>query len=405
MVGAPLTQMKITDIQVINLRHIYSECQGFAYAGGRVTARVTSLVLVRTDVGETGIGAAYSHPDLVKLIIEQHLAPHLVGEDPARVEELWRRMANLTLWYGRKGVAISALGGVDIALWDLRGKQLGQPLWRLLGGHNSQVPAYASGLFWADDVATLEEEARQHRRRGFHRVKMRLGRSYAYDMAALDAVLKGVGHDGTVLVDGSHRYSVDQAARISGELATRPVLWFEEPFAPDDLDSYASLRARTTAVALAAGENEFGQQGFRELMRGPLVDIVQPDACRTGGITEVLRIASRAQAQGLRVAPHTWSDAVALTANAHVVASIENGLTVEVDQTGNPAIDELLRGGLQIAEGHLELGDRPGLGIELDEDVLERLRVPEGELMRDGNYSDLVFGAAFRNEAPPYDGA
>ncbi len=397
--------MKITGIEVLNLRHVYPEGEGFVYAGGRVTARVTSLVLVRTDVGETGIGAAYSHPDLVKLIIEKHLAPHLVGEDPTRVEELWSRMANLTLWYGRKGVAISALGGVDIALWDLRGKQLGQPLWRLLGGQQSRVPAYASGLFWTDDIATLEDEAGKHRRRGFDRVKMRLGRSYSYDLAAVDAVIRGVGQGGSVLVDGSHRYTVDQATRLSAELAMRPVLWFEEPFAPDDLESYASLRARTQAVALAAGENEFGQQGFRELMRGPLVDIVQPDACRTGGITEVLRIASMAHAQGLRVAPHTWSDAVALTANAHVVASLEHGLTVEVDQTGNPAIDELLRGGLQIAEGHLDLGDRPGLGIELDEKVLDRLRVPEGELMRDGNYSDLVFGASFRDEALPYDDA
>lgn len=395
--------MHITDIEVINLRHAYPAGEGFAYAGGRVTARVTSLVLVRTDAGETGIGAAYSHPDLVKLIIEQHLAPHLVGEDPTRIEVLWSRMANLTLWYGRKGVAVSALGGIDIALWDLRGKQLGEPLWRLLGGHEFRVPAYASGLFWTDDVATLEVEAARHRRRGFDRVKMRLGRSYAYDLAAVDAVIRGVGEGGSVLVDGSHRYSVDQAARMSEELATRPVLWFEEPFAPDDLESYSSLRARTAAVALAAGENEFGLQGFRELMRGPLVDIVQPDACRTGGITEMLRIASMAGAQGLRVAPHTWSDAVALTANAHVVASLDHGLTVEVDQTGNPAVDELLRGGLQIAEGHLDLGDRPGLGIEIDEDVLDRLRVPEGELMRDGNYSDLIFGAVFRTQAPPYD--
>lgn len=398
--------MKITRVEVVNLRYAYPDGKGFAYAGGRVTARVTSLVFVRTDAGETGIGAAYSHPDLVKLIIEQHLAPHLVGEDPTRVEELWSRMANLTLWYGRKGVAISALGGIDIALWDLRGKQLGQPLWRLLGGQQSRVPAYASGLFWANDVDVLEEEASRHRTRGFDRVKMRLGRSYAYDVAAVDAVIRGIGQGGSVLVDGSHRYSVDQAMRMSEELATRPVLWFEEPFAPDDLDSYASLRARTTGVALAAGENEFGQGGFRELMRGPLVDIVQPDACRTGGITEVLRISSIAGAQGLRVAPHTWSDAVALTANAHVVASLDHGLTVEVDQTGNPAIEELLRGGLQIAEGHLDLGDRPGLGIEIDEDVLDQLRVPDGQLMLDGNYSDLVFGAAFRHQAPPYeDGA
>lgn len=394
--------MKIVKVEVINLRHIYPEGCGFLYAGGRVTARVTSLVLVRTDRGQTGIGTAYSHPDLVKLIIERHLAPHLVGEDPTQVEDLWRRMADLTLWYGRKGVAVSALGGVDIALWDLRGKALGQPVWRLLGGRDSRVPAYASGLFWADNVDVLEAEARRHRRRGFDRVKMRLGRSFAYDVAAMDAVQRGLGSSGTLLVDGSHRYTVDQAARLSAELASRPVLWFEEPFAPDDLESYAALRSRETGVSLAAGENEFGLNGFREVMRGPLVDIVQPDASRTGGITEARRIATVAESLGLRVAPHTWSDAVALTANAHLVASLKTGLTVEVDQTGNPAIDDLLRGGLRIREGNLDIGDGPGLGIDLDEAVVERLRVPEERLMEEGNYSDLVFGASFRSEAAPY---
>src|SRR5262249_7673707 len=152
---------------------------------------------------------------------------------------------------------------------------------------------------------------------------------------------RGIGQDGDVIVDGSHRYTLGAAERMGKFLAAQRVFWFEEPFPPEDIDSYVALRPRLS-VPLAAGENDFGVQGFRELIRAGALDIVQPDACRAGGITEWLRIAQMATAANLRLAPHTWSDAVALVANAHVVAAFPNSITVEVDQTGNPFIDDLL---------------------------------------------------------------
>src|SRR4029077_11165800 len=151
--------VKIQDIQVVNLRFDYTAGVGFRYAGGQETSRVTSLVLVETDSGETGVGAAYSHPDLVKTIIEQHLAPHLIGRDPTEPERLWGRLYDLTRWYGRKGAAVSAIGGLDIACWALGGKHEGAPVWQLLGASVDSCPAYASGLFWTDDVDELEAEA------------------------------------------------------------------------------------------------------------------------------------------------------------------------------------------------------------------------------------------------------
>jgi L-alanine-DL-glutamate epimerase-like enolase superfamily enzyme len=157
------------------------------------------------------------------------------------------------------------------------------------------------------------------------------------------------------------------------------------------------------SVPLAAGENEFGAQGFREILRAGAVDIAQPDACRTGGITESMRIARLAAEHGVRIAPHTWSDAVALIANAHVVAALPHGLTVEVDQTGNPSIDALLSEPLQIEDGVLHLSDAPGLGIELNQATVDRLAVPRGQPMLDGNYSDLVFGRQHYSVAPPYE--
>jgi D-galactarolactone cycloisomerase len=393
--------MKIERVEVLNLHFDYPGGTGFRYAGGTVTSRVSSLLRVHTDGPHTGIGAAYSHPDLVKLIVERHLAPHLIGRDPTDVEELWELMYGLTRWYGRKGVAISALGGVDIACWDLRGKAAGKPLYELLGAERDYAPAYASGLFWTDDVGDLEEEAAGHIEHGFRRVKMRLGNP-EYDLAAVEAAQRGAGEGNDVMVDGSHRYSLGRAESTGNELAARGIFWFEEPFPPEELDAYVALRPKID-VPLAAGENDFGVQGFRELIRAGAVDIVQPDCCRAGGITECLRIGRMAREAGLSVATHTWSDAVALVANAHVVATLPNGTTVEVDQTGNPFIDELLAEPLEIEDGLLALGRRPGLGIGLDEAVVSRLAAAYGDSMADGNYSDLTFGPQHYTVAPPFE--
>jgi L-alanine-DL-glutamate epimerase-like enolase superfamily enzyme len=392
--------MRIEDVEVVNLRFEYPAGTGYLYAGGQVTARVTSLVLLHTDRGETGIGAAYAHPDLVRTIIEGNLRAHLIGEDPADIDGIWNKLYGLTRWYGRKGAAMAAVGGVDIALWDLRGKAAKTPVWKLLGAKRGRALAYASGMFWHDDVGVLEKEAARHRQRGFHRVKMRLGRSWDYDTEAFKAATRGVGRDGVVHVDGSHRYDEETAVRFDALLSEHKAAWFEEPFPPEDLDRYVSLRKRLK-TPLAAGENEFGVQGFRELIRAGAIDIVQADACRCGGISELLRIAKLAEDAKLRVAPHTWSDAVSLVANAHVVAALPHGLTVEIDQTGNPSVDELT-GGLTIKDGYLELGDAPGLGITLDPTALAKLTVPRGITMADGNYSDLIFGRQHYYVAPPY---
>jgi L-alanine-DL-glutamate epimerase-like enolase superfamily enzyme len=393
--------MRIEDVEVINLHFAYPEGEGFLYAGGRVTARVTSLVLIRTDTDHVGIGAAYSHPELVRAIVEGNFKAHLIGANPADIESIWEKLYGISRWYGRKGAALTAIGGIDIALWDLRGKAACTPVWRLLGGRTGRVQAYASGMFWHDDVTELEREAIRHRERGFRRVKMRLGRSWDYDTAAFAAAVRGVGKDGRVHVDGSHRYALDAAIRFGELLSAAGAAWFEEPFPPEDIDRYVALRRRLK-VPLAAGENEFGVQGFRELLRVGAIDVVQADACRTGGITEVVRIAAMAADLGLDVAPHTWSDAVAVTANAHAVASFSNGLAVEVDQTGNPFIENLLVEPLRISDGHLQLSDAPGLGIALDPDALRRLELPRAATMPDGNYSDLIFGAEYFSVAPHY---
>ena len=383
--------MRIDHLETITLRFEYVD--GFRYAGGQCTARVTSLVLVHTDSGHVGIGAAYSHPGLVHLIVQEQLAPLLIGEDPTEVESLWRKMYRITRWYGRKGAAMSAIGAIDTACWDLRGKSLGQPVWALLGGQQPTCPAYASALLWKEPAALAEEAARLIER-GFRRVKMRLGYGGDIDRAAVRAVREAIGPRCDVMCDGSMRYSLEDAESLAKFLAENNVFWFEEPFEPEDIDSYVALRSRVS-VPLAAGENEFGLQGFRELIRAGALDIVQPDTSRCGGITEAKRVADLAQPAGLRVAPHTWSDAVAVMANAHVVASLPHGITVEVDQTGNPFIEELLVEPLVVRDGQLTLSKAPGLGIELNTVTLQRYRLEDPLHLPDGSYSDMIFGKAF----------
>ncbi len=383
--------MRIDNVEVLNLHFEYPGRCGYRYAGGLVTSRVTSIIRVTTDTGLIGWGASYAYPDLVRIIIENHLKRHLLGEDPRDIERLWDRMYELTRWYGRKGVAISALGGIDIALWDLKGKAEGKPVYELLGGTKQSVPAYASGLFWEDDVHKLETEAASHLEHGFIRVKTRLGHSEEYDREAVRAIRRGLGPTGEMMVDGSHRYQLDAAVKMARVLEDERAVWFEEPFPPEELDLFVELRKRIQ-VPLAAGENEFGVQGFRELLRAGALDIVQPDVCRSGGITECRRIAQMACDHGLRVGTHTWSDAIALVANAHLVAAIPNGLTVEMDQTGNPFIEDLLTEPLTVKEGRLQLSGKPGLGIEVCEESLAHLLLPRDQWIPDGNYSDLIFG-------------
>lgn len=393
--------MKITHIEVINLRYEYPRGKGFRYAGGVATGRLTSLVRVLTDEGIVGVGSAYSHPDMVRAVVEGNLRDILVGDNPTQVEALWDKMYRITRWYGRKGAAISALGAVDTALWDIRGQALGQPIYKLFGAQRDRVPAYASALLWREDVAELAAEARDYLAQGYRAVKMRLGRSWDYDTHAVRAVREAIGPQARLMVDGSMRYALDTALRLARELEAAQAFWFEEPFPPEDVDAFAQLRPQVH-VPLAAGENEFGVQGFRELIRARALDIVQPDCSRSGGITECRRIGLMAAEHGLRVATHTWSDAVALVANMHLIASLPNGITVEVDRTGNPLIDDLLVEPLVVREGEIALPNGPGLGVELNMEVVKALTLPAGAPIPLGSYSDMVFGKEHWTPAGPY---
>lgn len=384
--------MRIADIELFTLHYPYPPGRGFAYAGGSATGRVTSLVKVTDDTGLEGWGSAYTHPGIVRATVIDHLRPHLVGIEFTAPREVWHRMHRLTRWYGRAGGAVSALGAIDTAVWDLAAQEAGQPLWRFLGGETPTVPAYASGLLWSDDVALLRDEVARHREEGFTRVKMRLGRSDDYDRKAVAAVAEAMGEAGDVLVDGSLAYSEEQAETIGGLLDELGVFWFEEPFHPSAADRFRRLRERIR-TPLAAGENETGIDGFLRLLEHDALDILQPDASRVGGVSAVQEVARLASEAGKRIGTHTWSDALAVVANAHVVAANVSGLTVEIDRTGSPFVDELLGRPLIVSGGLLDLGEKPGLGVSPDPEQLEKWSVSRWPV--EGNYSDMAFGAPY----------
>jgi L-alanine-DL-glutamate epimerase-like enolase superfamily enzyme len=383
--------MRIEHIEFLTYIFRYPEGAGYLESAGNCTHRLTSLVRVHTDSRLEGVGTCYTHPRLAQCVVDEYLTPLLLGADPTDIDALWKRMYTSTRWFGRKGAAISALGALDIAFWDLKGKAAGKPIWALLGEKRKAVPAYASGLLWHDDLSTLEGEAARHWERGFRRMKMRLGRDEAYDVAAVETVLGAIGKEGALIVDGSMQYDDEEALRTEKFLHSKGVFWFEEPFAPDDIDSYSKLRSRRAGVPIAAGENEFGLSGFRELIRAGAIDIAQPDASRTGGISEVLRVAHFASEFNVTIAPHTWSDAVAVIANAHAVAASNNALTVEVDQSGNPFIEEMLVEPLRIVEGMLSLPSGSGLGVNVAWDRMQPYLLPKDAPVPPGNYSDMLF--------------
>ncbi len=386
--------MKITDIRAIPLSY---RCDPpYGSAGGMQAARGALLVEVETDSGVTGIGEAGLGGGATKYVVEQQLRPMLMGEDPLLIEGLWQKMFARTRQYGRRGVVMNAMSGIDIALWDIAGKTARMPVYRLLGACRDRVEAYASGGFYqegksADDLAG---EAEGYRARGFKGMKMKIGRNPSTqthlrhlaahsemcevepeeDIARVAAVRRALGPKAKLMVDVNCAWSPAIAIEMGRMLEPYRLYWIEEPVATDDIDGSARVAA-ALATPIAGYETEIGLYGFRELITRGAVDIVQFDLAWSGGFSECRRIAALAQAHHLTVAPHAFAGAVLLAASLHFAAATPNALALEFDQNPNGLRDELLKEPLRIdGDGVMRLSERPGLGIELDPAAVERYR-------------------------------
>ena len=345
-------------------------------------------MLVHTDEGITGIGEVDSAPEAVKAVINapgshaisNSLRHLLIGENPLDVERLWHKMYRGLIYVGRRGIALHAISGIDIALWDIKGKALGKPVCELLGTPlRDRVRAYASMLM-PDTTAEVTAAVTALREQGFTAVKLGwgpLGRDAAHDVA-LAAAAKEAGGDGVeIMIDSGLGYVADAKTAIGVARAYEElgIYWLEEPFEPDEYEAYAEL-ADAVDIRVAAGEQDTTLWGFRELIERGHVDLVQPDVTRCGGITEYLRIAEFARSRGVETVPHAWKSGIIKAASLHLNAVQPDALFQEYCVAETPINTLLTRERLPIdSEGFLEVPTGPGLGIEVDRDVLERYRV------------------------------
>jgi D-arabinonate dehydratase len=386
--------MRIVDIRTTALS--YPCDPPYGSAGGMQARRGALLVEVETDEHVTGIGEAGVGGGATAAVIERTLKPMLLGEDPLLIEGLWQRMFARTRQFGRRGVVMNALSGIDIALWDIAGKVAKMPLYRLLGGARERVEAYASGGFYSEgkSVDDLAGEAEGYRALGFRGMKMKVGRNPSTqthlrhlvehaekcvvepeeDIARVAAVRRALGRQAKLMVDVNCAWSPAMAIAMGRALEPYDLYWIEEPVATDDIDGSARVAA-ALATPIAGYETEIGLYGFRELIGRGAVDIVQTDIAWAGGFSECRRIAALAQAHHLMMAPHAFAGAVLLAASLHFIAAIPNGLVLEFDQNPNGLRDELLKEPFAVGpDGMMRLPERPGLGIELDPAAVDRFR-------------------------------
>jgi L-rhamnonate dehydratase len=370
--------MKITDVEAIYVR--LPEVKEQADSGQDAV-----IVKVYTDSGTTGIGEVDSAPLAVKGIIEgpyshtisQGLKHVLLGEDPFQTEYLWQKMYDQNIYVGRRGIAIHAMAGIDLALWDIKGKTLGLPVWKLLGGgFHSKIRCYASSLF-GNTPAETAQLGRGLRDKGFNAVKFGwgpMGKSAEEDVALVAHARKGLGDSADLIIDAGLVWDGRTAIRRARAFSEFNVFWLEEPLRPDDYNGYRKL-SESTDVHIAAGEHESNRLSFLDLMDQGRIDIVQVDLARCG-ITEAMKIASLAYDRGLKVANHGFSTYINVTAALHWLNSIPNALIAEfVVQESTNLREMITRQKLRAREGFLDIPQEPGLGIDLDEDEVRRLRV------------------------------
>ena len=355
----------------------------------------TCLVEIDTDAGLTGLGEAkvgvgnLGHYAALVTLIHAELAPLLVGRDPRDVTALWEAIYNGTRAHyvpahgrtfpvvGRRGITISALSGIDIALWDLLGKAVGQPVWRLLGGRlRERIPAYASGG-WAP-VGGVGRQLRQYVERGHRAVKMRVGlqdRSVDDSAARVREARESLGPEIGLMVDAHGTWSVREAQRFARKVADCDLAWLEEPVSPDNVTGQAEVRA-STDIAIAAGETEQTRFAFRDLIDARAVDVLQPDVAIAGGITETLRICALAATHGLTVAPHLWGGAVLFASGLHLAVATPCVNTLEFSRGENPLLHDLIEEPFDLKDGYVLAPDRPGLGLTLNRDFVRSITVP-----------------------------
>jgi L-alanine-DL-glutamate epimerase-like enolase superfamily enzyme len=370
---APEPAVKIERLEVLELEA--PAAVPWRIATARLATLGATVVRLHADDGTIGLGECIVRlgPGVTRAVAEEILAPVVLGRDPFDVESIWDAMlATMRMRGHARGFLVEAMSGVDIALWDMLGRRLGEPVWRLLAGHGRRrLPVYASSILLAEPDA-MAREAKDLVGAGFRAVKMKVGEALAVDVARMEAVRAAVGADVEVMLDANSGYDAPTAVAVARAAEGLGMAWLEEPVPPDDLPGYRRVRAGTR-LRLAAGESHFTAGDLRELVAEGLLDVLQPDIARAGGFTGCRRIAALADAWNLAIAPHTGaSGALCIAATLHLAAATPRFLIFEHMVLDNP-LAALLTPPLPRPEaGVLPVPGRPGLGFDLDAAALER---------------------------------
>lgn len=366
--------MKIVEVRA-QVHSMPYEGVALRFGVGNMVKRDLVLVSITADDGTVGYGEAHHGlaPTGVAEVINHSLAPLVVGADAMDREGVYARIYRAQYSTHGTGAAVAmGASGIDIALWDLAGKILGTSACRLMGGTPRKVRAYAGGLALGfQPLDALEGEVGRLVDLGYTAIKLRVGDTVKRDAERVSHIRKTFGDDLDIAVDAQTRYDVLDIPDIVRYCEANRVYWLEEPFTTDNIDGYLAIKRRT-ATPLAAGENHFTKQTFREILKAGALDILQADCTKAGGMSEVKKIGDMAAAWHLHLAPHTSQSVLSTTANLHVLGAASNGLIYEADLAKvNPWRDDLGLNGPKVVDGHIEIPDGPGLGVDLDLSILD----------------------------------
>lgn len=375
--------MEITRVDVIPISHRLPQGAGLGDARGFGHDRSTALVRAETDTGHLGWGEAFVPGDVAPAIFEALFAEDVVGMDPFDVESLAERSYTDPYHLGRSVCVQSVVSAIDIACWDIIGKEVGRPIHQLLGGRTTEtlVP-YASTMYFTESNRPIAEPIERAISEGFDAVKIKIGSDLESDQTRVQTARELLGDDRKLMVDMNGNYRPDQALASIRAIMKYDVEWVEEPVPPENLSGYRDLRSRVE-VPLAAGEAHYGRFDFKQLVDDRLVDIVQPNLARCGGFSEARTIAKLASTENVGVYPHVWNSGVGLAAAVQFAASlpdyphtrnIPEPTMVEFDRSENPLRDYILEDSFDPTGGELLVPQEPGLGIDIDDDALERYR-------------------------------
>lgn len=360
--------------------------QSFCYSQLWYNSRTIMILEIITEDGISGFGEAFGNAFINQSIIEHAYAPKLIGQHIFDSGKIWDTLYNLLRDNGQKGSCIETLSAVDNALWDLKGKYTHMPVYQLLGGaRRKRIMPYATGLYHSKS-ATLEkdlvEEAVSYVEAGFRAVKMKIGFGVQDDIHMVKQVRNAIGGNIDLMVDANHAYNALTATKLAREIEQYNISWFEEPVPPEDIEGYKQVKNATT-IPLSGGEAEFTSYGFKRLVDERAVDILQPDCCVTGGLSEFLKIVTLAKIQNIQCFPHVWGTGIAVAVGLNAAFAMPDfpeslnpsEVYFELDRTPNIFREQISKKKLVIKDGYIDLPQYEGLGLDIDRELIKKYQI------------------------------